>query len=248
MPMLHTYLSRAVLTVLFVVAPFMRVVPAEADVISINLVTPQDISSSGGLLSSLPAPYGVVTVNRIDPSTAIVSFSSSISNGNILLFASTVGVRPNAQQYSVTDVTASNSGVGFSSGTFEVINQSFPGQNMGEFGLFVGINNVQANMGDFGNFAYAMDFISFTLHTTSTFWDSASDVLRGNVTNGFGYEAAANVVLTPYPANVANGISLYGLAASEQVLFVAPSPGTLLLISVGLLSVMTLARKKRRAT
>jgi hypothetical protein len=215
-------------------------VPAEADVISFNLVTPQDVPSSGGLLSSLPAPYGVATVNRIDPSTAIVSLASSISNGNILLFASTVGVRPNAEQFSVTDVTASNSGVGFSNGTLVVL--PFATQPIGNFGGFMRIDNAQALIGPFGNFLYAMDFVSFTLHTTSTFWPSASDVLRGNVYNGFGYEAAANVVLTSYPANVANGISLYGLAGSEKVLFI-PSPSALLLFSVGLLIATTLTRQ-----
>jgi hypothetical protein len=171
--------------ILSAIVIFGMMVPAKADVISFNLINAEDYPGSGGLLSAQPAPYGVVTVNLINPTTAIVSFASSITDGNIYLFASTVGVEPHAEFYSVSDITMTNSGVGFSkAGPFQTFPLPQPLGNLGTFG--VRIDNVPASKGPYGDFAYASDLVTFTLHDLSNPWTSASDVLKGNVDNGFG--------------------------------------------------------------
>src|SRR5437899_4174393 len=79
-----------------------------------------DLTTGNSAISGYAGPYGSVTVNRTDSSHATITFVSSTVAGNINLFGDgqSVDVNVNATSWTITGITGSNAGTGFSPGPY----------------------------------------------------------------------------------------------------------------------------------
>jgi len=218
--------------------------PTRADVISIGLTQPIDFVPSGGRLSSLPGPYGNVRVELLSPTVATVTFTSAIEDPNIYLFEVAVGVNPHAVSFAVSDIVATNSGTGF----LPVQNiQAVPGGCLviSCFKLRIDFFNVDDPI---GIWEHSVDLVQFTLTNLTDSWSSASDVLGPRPVDASGLQAGAEIGVTPYPANAANGELLRGAAFSDQLPIPAPNPATFWLFIASIFLASILSRRWRTRT
>lgn len=188
-----------------------------------------DLTFGNPAISGFPGPYAQVDVNLTSSTTATVTFTSLLNSGNIYLFGATssVDVNVNATAFTLTGITGSNSGTGFTPGIYS---QGSAG-NVSQFGVFNGI------VDSFDGYTHSSDNISFTLTNTSGIWASAASVLAPN--DG-GYLAAAHIFVTTSPADASNGALATGFAAG------VPEPSaTLLLPFGGILAFLWRLRTKR---
>jgi len=193
---------------------------AKADFISF-LGTPNDA------LSGNTGPFGKVVVHLVDSDTATVTFTSLTNGGNIYLFGdgSTAAVNVNATSFSITGVSGSNAGTGFTPGPYTVENP--PGtSNISTFGDFNGV------IDSFDGFTHSSDKVSFTLNNLTGTWSSVADVL---VANADGFDAVAHIFVTSSPANADNGASVTGFAGETGGTVTVPDGGaTAMLTGLGL--------------
>ena len=175
-----------------------------------------DLTLGNPAISGYPGPYAQVDVNLTSSTTATVTFTSLLNSGNIYLFGgvSSVDVNVNAAAFSLTGITGSNAGTGFTPGIYS---QSATG-NVSQFGIFNGI------VDSFDGYTHSSDNISFTLTNTSGTWLSAASVLAPN---GSGFLAAAHIFVTTSPADASNGALATGFAAG------VPEPSATLLVPLG---------------
>jgi hypothetical protein len=170
---------------------------AKADVCSF------DLGTGNPAISGFPGPYANVEINLTSTTTATVTFTSLTNSGNIYLMGDggSVALNVNASTFSVSGITGSNAGTGFTPGPYS---QTSAGNEDG-FGSF----NLRIN--SFDGFTHSSDTISFTLTNTSGTWASCHDVLIGNA---LGNTAAAHIFVTASPANAANGALATGFATN----------------------------------
>jgi hypothetical protein len=182
-------------------------------------------------INTFPGPYGTVTINLVDSTTATVTFTSNTVNGNIYLFGdgSSAALNVNATTFSVSGITGTNSGTGFTPGPFtsQIGNQQVDDQ---------GVFNLTIN--SFDGFTHSSDTISFTLTNISGTWSSAANVLAFNAD---GRDAAAHIFVTSSPANAANGAFSTGFAG--ETAGGVPDGGTTVMLLGAALGALGMARR-----
>jgi len=198
---------------------------AKADVFTSSL------NQGNSAISSFTGPYGTVTITTTGTNTATVTFTSNTVAGNAYLFGDggSVALNVNATTFSVSGISGSNSGTGFTPGPFS---QMVAGNEDG-FGSF------NLRIRSFDGFSHSSDTITFTLTNTSGTWASAADVLTNNA-NGF--DAAAHIFVTTSPANASNSALATGFAG-EGGGVVAPDGGTTVMLLGVALGALGMARR-----
>ena len=177
-------------------------------------------------ISGFTGPYGEMTIVLTTATTATVTFTSDTAGGNTYLFGdgTSAGVNVNASSFTITGISGSNGGTGFTPGPYTPVNP--PGtSNVSEFGLFNGV--IDSDDG----YTHASDRISFTLTNTGGTWASASNVL---VANAEGYDAVAHIFVcagTGTDCNASNAALATGFAGENGGVSVpVPEPSALLLL------------------
>jgi len=204
-----------------------------------------DISVPNSAISGYPGPYEKVEVDLTTSTTAIITFTSYKEGGNIYLMGdgSSAAVNVNATSWSVSNISGSNGGSGFTPGTFSNAGSG----NVDGFGTF------NQCIDDFDGFTHSVDTLSFTLTRTSGTWLSAANVLTANghpgPDNTSGYYAAAHVYVTSAPAKACNGAIVTGYAGGDNLPYTGavPIPPTALLLGTGLLGLVGLGWRRGRA-
>ena len=170
---------------------------AKADTFSFNL------GVGNPAISGYPGPYVSVTVSRTNSTHATITFTSLTAAGNIYLMGdgSSVAVNVNATSWTVSNVTGSNSGTGFTPGPY----------SNGGSGNVDGFEVFNQRINSFDGFTHSSSTIRFTLTNTSGTWANAAAVLAAN---SGGSLAAAHIFVTVSPANAANGALCTGFAAN----------------------------------
>jgi VPDSG-CTERM motif len=181
-------------------------------------------------ISGFTGPYGTVTITLVNSTTATVTFTSNTVAGNIYLFGDggSVAVNVNATTFSVSNITGSNAGTGFSPGPF-----TFAGA-----GVEDGFGSFNLTINSFDGFTHSSDTISFTVTNTSGTWGSAADVL---IANASGFDAAAHIFVTSSPANAANGATTTGFAGESGA--GVPDGGTTVMLLGAALGALGMARR-----
>jgi PEP-CTERM motif len=196
---------------------------ARADTITYTIGIP----NSG--ISGYTGPYATLTVNLMSTTMATITFTS-IDNGTDIFLMGDGGaadVNVNGGYSSVTTITESNSGTGFS----PAFKDNTPGTVDG-FGMFnLSLNNVDG-------FSDSATSISFQI-TSALSWASAASVLSANG-NGFGFLAAIHVFVCADPCTQSNGAVATGFAANGVV----PEPSSFMLFGFGLLALGFVMRRQ----
>jgi hypothetical protein len=202
---------------------------ARADVIAFDLI------GGNSSISGYTGPYDHVVVDLTDSTHATITFTSLTNSGNIYLMGDggTVGVNVNAGSWTVSGLTSSNAGTGFSSSQIA----DAGAKNEDGWGSF------NQTFDSFDGFTHSSDTVSFTLTDTSGSWASASHVLVANAQNAV---AETHVFVTSDPANTQNSNPSTGYAAGAGPSG-APIPGPLPASAWGGLALLGLlaARKFR---
>jgi hypothetical protein len=190
------------------------------------------LNQGNSAISGFAGPYGNVTVVLMSSTTAIVAFTNNTVAGNTYLFGASgaVALNVNATTFSVSNITASNSGTGFTPGPFTVGS----GQEDG-FGMF----NLQIS--SFDGTGHSSSMISFMLTDTSGIWGSPAQVLAFN-SNGF--DAAAHIFVMTSPANASISALATGFAG-EGTAVVVPDGGTTVMLLGAALGALGMARRFR---
>jgi hypothetical protein len=170
---------------------------AKADTFSFNL------GVGNSAISGYPGPYVSVTVNRTNSTHATITFTSLTAAGNIYLMGdgSSVAVNVNATSWTLSNVTGSNSGTGFTPGPY----------SNGGSGSVDGFGVFNQKINSFDGFGHSSSTIALALTNTSGTWASAAAVLAAN---SGGSLAAAHIFVTVSPANAGNGALSTGFAAN----------------------------------
>jgi hypothetical protein len=178
---------------------------AHADMIEIKL--------DQGNFSGHPGPYADVTVNRIDGTHAIITFTSLTHTPDIYLLGGqgSVAVNVNATSWTFSSLSGANV-TGFTPGPWS---DGGSGNEDG-FGAF------NQKITSFDGYTHSSDKITFTLTDTGGTWADAANVLAANAS---GYLAAAHVFVTSSPAGASNGAVVTGYAAGNSIIAV-PEPAT----------------------
>ncbi len=194
-----------------------------------------DITVPNVALGSLTPPYATVTVNLTSATTATITFTSLISNGDLFLMASNsaAGVNVNADSWTIGSFSASNTAP---TGSFTPGPLSDGGsQNVSSFG------EINQTVDSFDGFHHSSTEISFVLTNTGGTWASASDVLIANddgflaEIHGFVCEAAdcTSVIVTGYAGNG---------EPNNPV----PEPASIALFGSGLMTLAGMIRRRRK--
>ena len=186
-----------------------------------------DLVAGNSAISGYAGPYATVDVNLINSTTANVTFTSLTNSGNIYLMggAGSVAVNVNAASWTLSGITGSNAGTGFTPGTY----------SDGGAGNEDGFGSFNQNITSFDGFTHSADTISFTLTNTSGTWGSDTAVLAAN---SGGSLAAAHIFVTTSPADASNTALATGFAAS------VPEADTYAMLLAGLGLVGFAARRK----
>jgi hypothetical protein len=192
--------------------------------------TTYTLSQGNTAISGFPGPYATATVHLVDSTHATVTFTSLTAAGNIYLFGDggSVAVNVNATTFTVSGISGSNAGTGFTPGPY-----SFSGSgNEDGFGVF------NAKIDSFDGFTHSSDHISFTLTNVSGTWASSDVVL---IAGSGGNIVGAHIFVTSSPANAANGAIATGFAANGGATI--PDGGTTVMLLGAALGALGTARR-----
>lgn len=190
------------------------------------------LDTGNSAISGFTGPFGTVSVDLTSSTTALITFTSLTNSGNIYLFGDggSVDVNINATSSTISGITGSNAGTGFTSGgPFTAAGSG----NVDGFGVF------NQTIDTFDGFTHSSDTISFTVTDNSGTWASASNVLTPN---SDGFDAAAHIFVTSSPANAANGAIVTGFAAESGGPVTAPEPSSVFLLGAGVLALVGLRK------
>jgi hypothetical protein len=201
--------------------------PASADTFTFDLGSPNTA------ISGFAGPYASVLVDLTSPTTATITFTSLTNAGNIYLLGDggTVDVNVNATSWTLSGITGSNAGTGFTPGPW----------SDGGSGNVDGFGDFNQTIDSFDGFTHSSDTISFTLTNTGGTWANAASVLTPN---GDGADAAAHIFVTSSPANAANGALATGFAAGPGTTIPSPEPSSLSMLGIGVLGLLGFARRR----
>ena len=182
-----------------------------------------DLNVGNTAISGFTGPYGTVTITLVNSTTATVTFTSNTVNGNIYLFGDggSVALNVNATTFSVSNITGSNAGTGFTPGPWTQVAAGNE-DGFGDFNL---------RISSFDGFTHSSDTISFTLTNVSGTWASDADVLAFNAD---GFDAAAHIFVTTSPANASNSALATGFAGEGPGTNVPDGGTTVMLLGVAL--------------
>lgn len=194
-----------------------------------------DLSVGNSAISTFTAPYGHVSITLDATGTiATVTFTSNHVGSNMYLFGDggSVALNVNASSFSVSGITASNSGTGFLT-TNADYTQAAAGNDDG-FGTF----NLRIN--GFDGFSHSADTISFTLTNTSgTTWTDSTILLF----NSNGFDAAAHIFVKAFPADRHGTVLATGFAGEGAGTPSVPDGGTTVMLLGAALGVLGVARR-----
>jgi hypothetical protein len=198
-----------------------------------------DLTTGNSAISGYTGPYAQVDVSLTNSTHATITFTSLTSSGNIYLMGDggTVGVNINATTWTVSNLSSSNAGTGFSSSQIAADSGSANEDGWGRF---------NQTFTSFDGFTHSSDTVSFTLTDTGGTWSSASNVLIGN---SQGAVAAAHIFVTESPADASGSALVTGYAAGAGAGSPAPIPGPLpsaVWAGLGLMGLVALQRKYGR--
>jgi hypothetical protein len=187
-----------------------------------------------GLNPPFTGPYATATVHLVNSTTATVTFTSltqTISGTTyIYLFGdgSSVAVNVNANSWTLSGISGSNSGTGFTPGPY----------SNGGSGTVDGFGVLNQTINSFDGFTHSSNLITFTLTNTSGTWASSDSVLTANAQ---GTIVGAHIFVTTFPANAKNGAIVTGFAANggAQV----PDGGTTVMLLGAALGALGIARR-----
>jgi len=172
-------------------------------------------------------PYATVTVNRVNSTTATVTFNSLTQTigGNTYVYlmadGSSGAVNVRANSWSISGMSGSNSYAGFT--TPQLSNAG--SQNVDGFGV------MNQTVDNFDGFSYAMTTLSFTLTNLSGTWANAGAVLIANIQGAL---AASHI----FVAQLINGqlvnVNVTGYAANGGAVNVPDGGTTVMLLGVAL--------------
>ena len=190
-----------------------------------------DLNVGNTAISGFTGPYGTVTITLVNSTTATVTFTSNTVAGNIYLFGdgSSVALNVNATTFSVSGISGSNAGTGFTPGPYS---QQVAG-NVDGFGT------MNLRISSFDGFTHSSDTITFTVTNTSGTWGSDADVLAFNAD---GFDAAAHIFVTAFPANASNSAIVTGFAGEGTGTNV-PDGGTTVMLLGAALGALGMARR-----
>lgn len=195
---------------------------SRADMITYSL------DNGNSQISGFSGPYGTVSVNLINPTTATITFNSTVENGNINLFGN-VYANVEASSWSVSGIAGSNIGTGFKTPlSFTSVNNPGNVDGRGSFNL-----EIENQTGD--GFSSAENTVSFTLTDKSGTWADAASVLFANGNENF---LAAHTFITLNPPNVSNGAIVTGYSGSDTTIpnsHVPDGGSTAILLGSGML-------------
>ncbi len=185
-------------------------------------------------ISGFTGPYGAVNIDLIDSTHATITFQSFTSpdHANIYLFGDggSVAVNLNATTFAVSGITGSNAGTGFTPGPY-----TFAGAGQED-----GFGSFNLTINSFDGFTHSSDTITFTVTNTSGTWGSDSDVLAFN---SDGFDAAAHIFVTAFPANASNSALATGFAGEGPQPPGVPDGGTTVMLLGAALGALGMARR-----
>jgi hypothetical protein len=186
------------------------------------------IDSGNSDISGFPGPYAKVVVSLTSSTTATVTFTSLTASGNIYLMGDggSADVNVNASSFTITNISGSNGGTGFT----QVVPVGQSQFSIGGTGNVDDQGSFNAQIDSFDGFTHSSDTITFTLTNIGGTWASAADVL---IANADGIDAAMHVFVTSSPANGANGAIKTGFAG-ETGRIVPDGGTTAMLLGLGL--------------
>ena len=189
------------------------------------------LNAGNSAISGFTGPYGTVTINLTDSKHASVTFTSNTVNNNIYLFGgvNAVALNVNATTFSTSNFVGANSGTGFTPGGYTNTGAG----NVDGFGSF------NLTIRSFDGFTHSADTVSFTLTNVSGTWASADDVLTGNAG---GFDAAAHIFVTAFPANASNSALATGFAG-EGPQGQVPDGGTTVMLLGAALGALGMVRR-----
>jgi hypothetical protein len=220
------------LLVVLGIAAAIAVVPTQAWATSITY----QIGVGNPDISSYVGPYAQVTINLVDATHADLTFQSYA--GYTMGDGGSVGVNVNASSWTLTNLTGSNSGIGFGPGPYS---DGGSGNEDG-FGAF----NQKITSDD--GYTSSSDLISFRLTNTSGTWNvlDASSVL---IANSSGYFAASHIFICgSTPCDASNNTGVTGFATignTTQELPRVPEPATMTMLGTGLLFAASRIRRRK---
>lgn len=170
--------------------------PASADLIF-------SLGTGNSAISGFTGPYATVDVHLVSATVATIKFTSDTAAGNIYLLGDggTVGVNVNAATWTLSGITGSNAGTGFTPGPW----------SDGGAGNEDGFGSFNQTINSFDGFTHSSDTVSFTLTNTSGTWASDTAVLTATD------PAAAHIFVTAFPANASAGAIVTGFAACTAI-------------------------------
>ena len=206
--------AKYITAVLLVIASF-ALQQAKADFISL-------LNAGNSAISGFSGPYGTVDIHLVNSTTATATFTSLTNGGFIYLFGDggSVALNVDATTFSVSNITGSNSGTGFTPGPY-----TFAGAGQED-----GFGSFNLTINSFDGYTHSSDLISFTITNTSGTWSSAADVLTFNAS---GFDAAAHTFVTSSPADASNTALATGFSA-ENAGGVPDSGATAMLLGIAL--------------
>jgi hypothetical protein len=203
---------------------------AKADTIYSISVGNTALTSAG-----FTGPYATVDVHLVNSTTATVTFTGltqTISGTTYqYLFgdSGSVAVNVNASTWTISGISGTNSGTGFTPGAFS------NGGSGNEDGF--GVMNQQVT--DFDGYTHSANVVTFTLTNTSGTWATSGSVL---IANANGSIVAAHIFVATSPANASNSALVTGFAANGGAVN-TPDGGTTVMLLGAALGALGMARR-----